>query len=157
MSFPSSSTRPSSAGSYPAAMRSVVVFPDPDAPTSARSSPSATVTVTWSTAGGPFGPPNRRVRSVRASEPAPDIVPLAPVANVGIPVGHPTIETVGQHRPIHRHRLQLLARRADPFRQRVVIDVGARGNPQMITGRGQQQRLACHELVERARGVAVMR
>ena len=34
--------------SYPAAMRSVVVFPDPDAPTSARNSPSATMTATWS-------------------------------------------------------------------------------------------------------------
>src|SRR6478735_5961564 len=41
MSFPSSHTRPESGGSYPATMRSVVVFPDPLAPINATSSPLA--------------------------------------------------------------------------------------------------------------------
>ena len=49
-----SRTRPESGDSYPAAMRSVVVFPEPDAPTSATSSPAATDSDTASTDGSGF-------------------------------------------------------------------------------------------------------
>src|SRR3954454_20257554 len=50
MSAPPSVTRPVSGRSNPAMMRSVVVFPDPDGPSSVKNSPSPTARSTSSTA-----------------------------------------------------------------------------------------------------------
>ena len=49
-SRPASSMSPSSGSSNPAIIRSIVVFPDPDGPSSEKNSPSRTSRSTWSTA-----------------------------------------------------------------------------------------------------------
>src|SRR5215468_4537472 len=51
-SFSPISTRPPSSGSRPASMRSAVVFPEPDGPTSTMNSPSLMSRSRASTAGG---------------------------------------------------------------------------------------------------------